>query len=148
MKIESKSRDGLTILELMIAIAILAIIIVALIPLVTFSYRSNKLSESSLGATYEGIDVMEEIYLISKELPYDKVADKLTQEGYTLINEENGVLEFSKYEDKFIYLKLKDEKDLVRVLLKIYRDKEMQDIESQYETLYTWTGKGVLIEDE
>ena len=58
---------------------------------------------------------------------------------------------YYKYKDKkYLYIEFneREEGNLIGVIVKIYKDKNMNELEVQYESLYSWIGRGILDEKQ
>lgn len=142
--IYKNNKKGLTLIELILSLALVGIIIIGFMPLFTLSAKNNSKSENTLESTYQGKDTMELIYYLSKNISYDKLEQELINRGYNFDN-KNDVFT-CKYDNKYIKLKNKEEGNLVRVITETYKDVSMTELESKYEVLYTWIGRGILNE--
>ena len=108
------NRDGLTLVEILIAITIIALIAAAFVPLFVLSAKSNVRSETVLDSTYVGRDAMELIYSLSKEVQYDQLADELVSLGYDKLPDNEFGLEYD--DNKYLVLKFIEEDDLIRAM--------------------------------
>lgn len=147
MKVLKKTKAGLTLIEIVLSLAIVGIIAVTFMPLFVMSAKTNTRSEVTLDSTYRGKDVMELAYSLSKTIPYNELDSKLVNEkGYTKFSDGTYYYE---YEDKkYLYIVFTEDGNLVRVVTQIYKDKNMDQLEIKYETLYSWIGRGILSEDK
>lgn len=135
-----KDIGGLTLIELIISIAIIGIIAIAFIPLFTMSAKANRKSETMLGSTYTGKDAMEYIYQISRETAYRDIGSKLIEKGYVETSQSN--IWEKKIDDKrHLKIEFKEEGNLIRTIVRVYKGEQ---VESQYESLFTWKGRGIL----
>ena len=134
-----KSRSGFTLIELILSIAIIGMIIVSFMPLFVMSAKNNNRSENMLSATYLGKDAMELAYHLSTTVPYNDLASELVDtEGY--INLSNGAYGIESGDEKYIHIQFTkgENEKLVKVLVKVYEDQRMNQLEVQYESLYFW----------
>lgn len=140
-----KSRAGLTLVELILSIAILGMIIVTFMPIFVMSAKTNSRSEVTLDSTYLGKDAMELAYDFSRTVPYNELKNKLINEkGFKEISSNKYSYE---YEDKkYLHISFTENGNLIKVVTKIYKHKSMNKLEVQYETLYSWIGRGILSE--
>ena len=138
------NRDGLTLSELLIAIPIIALIAAAFVPLFVLSAKSNVRSETVLDSTYVGRDAMEFIYGLSKEVQYEQLADELVSLGYDKLPDNEFGLEYD--DNKYLVLKFIEEDDLIRAIVRVYNNPDRNRVEVQYESLFTWLGRGILEE--
>ena len=146
MQIIKKDKSGLTLLEILLSIAIIGIILIAFISLFTISGKINIKSESILKSTYIGQNVMEIIHSASKNIEFDEFNTNLEEElgdNFLLDATRENIFIYREEEslEKFVKIKIEKEadmKNLIRVLVKIYDDKDLKTLEAQYETLYYW----------
>ncbi len=87
MKAAGRFNDGFTLIEILIAIAIIGVIAVTFMPLFVMSAKTNVTSETTLDSTYLGKDAMELAYELSREINYEDVESELDNKGYTKISE-------------------------------------------------------------
>lgn len=153
MKKIQKNRAGITLIELVLAIAIIGIIAVSFMPLFVISSNTNSKSEATLKSTYLGKDVMEVAYDLSKNIDYDKLEieleAKLDEKHHNKIpdNEKPDQDGFWYEKDnKYININFTPKGNLVEIIVKVYKDKSKNQLEVQYESLYSWKGKGILSE--
>ena len=138
------NRDGLTLVEILIAITIIALIAAAFVPLFVLSAKSNVRSETVLDSTYVGRDAMELIYGLSKEVQYDQLADELVSLGYDKLPDNEFGLEYDG--SKYLVMKFIEEDELIRTIVWVYDNPDRNRVEVQYESLFTWLGRGFLEE--
>lgn len=144
------NETGLTMIELLISIAVIGIIIVAFIPLFLMSAKTNTRSEVTLNSTYLGKDAMEVAYYLSKTVSYEsleeKLKEKLEKKEYIEISKDisENIYVYEYKDKKYLTIKFKEEGNLIRVIVKIYKDENMNKLESQYESLYSWFGRDIL----
>jgi type II secretory pathway pseudopilin PulG len=141
MKKTRNSESGLTLIELIISIALIAMILIAFLPMFIMSAETNTKSETTLDSTYLGKDAMEMAYDLSKnkEIFYEDLDNVLADEkGYS--KESNNAYSFEYSDKKYLYIIFdkEDNTNLVRVVVKIYKNNSMNQLEAQYETLYSW----------
>ncbi|MFA5535577.1 MAG: prepilin-type N-terminal cleavage/methylation domain-containing protein [Bacillota bacterium] len=147
MKCFKADSLGLTLIELLIALAIIVMIAVAFFPLFTLAARTNQKSEETLDATYLGKDVMEFAYGISREINFEGLEGELIKEGYEKLGPNIFGREYGDH--KFLELSFAEvgDNNLIRVIAKIYEDSSKSKLDVQYEALYSWKGRGILNED-
>ena len=134
-----KCKKGLTLIEIIVSIAIISIIAISFIPLFVMSAKSNANSEISLESTYLGKDAMELAYELSRTIEYGDLEDNLTDKGWYF--EEDGKFSIEFDDDKYLLMKFEEKDDnLVKILVKVYKGKDSNQLEAQYETLYIWGG--------
>lgn len=140
-------REGVTLIELIISIAIIGIIVVSFLPLFTMSAETNSRSRTTLNSTYIGKDTMELIYSLIQDNEKNKFDDlvsnineKIGEDSkYKRIKGKDGNI--YKYEDnKYVELRFKEEYNLIGVIVEVYADEEMNKLEVKYESLYPWNG--------
>ncbi|MGI6731032.1 MAG: type II secretion system protein [Anaerovoracaceae bacterium] len=153
MKQVTKNNAGLTIVELMVSIALIGIILAGFLPLFVMSANTNQRSETTLDSTYMGKDGMEFIYHLSREFPYEDLTEAILEQfseekmpHATLVNYSGHAsikkIEYEYRDDKSMNIELKPEGNLIRVEVKVYDDSSMNTVKAQYESLYSWTGRG------
>jgi len=135
-----KCKAGFTIIEVLLSIVIIGIIASVCLPIFTLSAKTNRQTEQTLDSTYLGQNAMEEVYHLSRSIPYEELANH----GYTYVK---GKYIYSHEYDSGKYLTIEIEKekennDLVRVIVKVYDNKDMNKLETQYESLYIWKELG------
>lgn len=140
-----KHKKGITLIEIIVSLALIGIIIIGFMPLFILSAKGNSKSENTLESTYQGKDTMELIYYLSKNITYDELEQKLKDRGYSL-DKAKGFFTYKYDDNKYTILKIKEENNLVRVIVENYKDINMTELEAKYESLYSWRGKGVLNE--
>lgn len=137
--IKSRSK-GFTLLEIMIAIALLGVIATALIPLFSLSAKLVGGAEDKLEATHSGMDTMELLYHLSSSSNFDLLETELIERGYAKNGE--GHYTYETDDQKYIDLEVQQEGSLVRVLVKVYGSIDQKELKSQYEALYRWKTEG------
>lgn len=146
MKNILKCKKGFTFLELILSIAIIGMIAVIFMPLFAMSAKNNNKSETTLDSTYIGKDAMELAYYLSKNVPYEKLEEELVSRGYNC-NSSDMTFGYEYEDKKYLNMKFCEEDNLVRVIVKVYKDKSLNELEAQYESLYSWIGRGILSEE-
>lgn len=134
-----KANAGLTLIELIISIALIGMIVVAFMPLFVMSAKTNIKSEVTLDSTYLGKDAMELAYYLSQNTPYKELEGELVDRGYSVDGSQN-TFGYEYSDKKYLNMKFSEDGNLVRVTAKIYKDKDMNQLEVQYESLYSWVG--------
>lgn len=140
------AKKGLSLIELMISIVIIVIILTVFMPLFMLSIRNNSTSDIMLNSTYLGKDTMELIYDLSRSVPYENIEDELVDNmGYTKEVSDNSY-SFEYDDGRYLNIKFDETENgnLIKVIVKIYGDRNMNGPEAQYESLYTWVGRGIL----
>lgn len=145
MKNIIKKRQGLSLLEIILTIAIIGIISVTFMPLFVMSSNINNKAEVALDSIYIGKDIMEKINYLSETIPYNELEDTLIyEEGYTRISDNIYTYE---YEDKkYAHVIFSESNNLINVIVRIYKDKNMDKLEVQYQSMYFWKEWGLLSE--
>lgn len=140
-----KKHGGYTLIELILSVTLIGLIAVAFIPLFVNSANTNNETETTLDSTYLGKDAMEMAYNLSRTVSYEDLTTELINRGYSWDKSKN-TFGYEYNDKKYLWIKFSEEGNLVRVIIKIYKDKSMKQIEVQYETLYSWVGRGILID--
>ncbi|MCD5325679.1 MULTISPECIES: prepilin-type N-terminal cleavage/methylation domain-containing protein [Pontibacillus] len=133
-----KSERGITLIEIIASIAILAIIILAFMPMFTQTMRTSSISTDILDATYLAQSKMEEVYHLSTTSTFDDAKSQI--EDMSLVETENSWYHYEQTtDDYYIYLSIKEpQNELSNVLVKVYRDNTKSKLESQMESIYRW----------
>lgn len=133
-----KSENGRTLIEIVVSIAVLAIIIVPFTSLFIQSSKSLNVSDEIMDATYVAQTVMEEVYHLSQTTSFppdnyppdidvvpdgDDYVTKMNLEGFHV------VLALSKDNSS---------SELVNVLTQVYDNSSNMKLESQMETYLLW----------
>lgn len=155
MRIIKKYRPGLTLIELVLAIAIIGMIIISFMPLFVMSAKNNNKSENILSATYIGKDAMELAYHLSNDEKviynglksehdpkvYKTLSTRLAEEGYRQLSDNTYAIESS--DQKYITIEFTEKGKLMNVLVKVYKEPGTLEnqLEAQYESLYFWKEK-------
>lgn len=116
-------KDGLTLIELIISIAILGLIIIPFLNTFVFSTTTNKKSADVLEATYIVQDILERRHEESRkggEIPSTGKYPDSHGSGY-------WIHEFVDVEE-----------NLVRLIVKVYADEGGKVLKSQMETYLLW----------
>jgi len=135
MRQRKRKGEGFTLIEVLITMALLAVIAVSFIPLFALSARTSSLAENKLDATHSGKDAMELLYHLSDTMAFEEMGDELVARGYLKSAENSYTMETS--EKKLIEITLEDQGDLIRVITKVYEDGAREKMESKYESYYT-----------
>lgn len=145
-----RAEAGLTVVEVILSLAIIGMIVVVFVPIFTMSAKTNEKSKVTLEATYIGQKAMEEIYsLISKSSSYEELKGRLEAKGYDLISDEDKEVVYESKAKKYLTLKLKKEGgDLIRVLVRVYKDETKEQLKAQYESLYILGREGIFGEGQ
>ncbi|MCB2355922.1 prepilin-type N-terminal cleavage/methylation domain-containing protein [Clostridium estertheticum] len=137
-------RKGMTLIEIIVSLAILAIIIVPFLNMFVQSTVTNKKSETILDATYVAQREMEYIYSISKSKTFIAGRLQLTDnDGFTQTNvSANNNYSYTKnvtgYFINIQIMRIVGRGNLVKLLVKIYDNSSMSKLESQMETILPW----------
>lgn len=135
-------RKGMTLIELILTIALIGIIAIGFVPLFAMSAKSNTKSEIVLDSTYLGKDAMELAYNLSKNIPLEDLKNEMVKRGF-IYDSSKDDFELECDDKKYLSMKFKEENSLIRVVVKIFKDKSMNQLEVQYESLYPWIGRGI-----
>lgn len=135
---------GMTLIEIIVSLALLAIVIVPFLTMIVNSTRTNRTSEDILDATYVAQSNMEELYSLSiSDDTFKQDLLQLSGNGFieTVIVTDKDY-NYTKEKDGF-YVKIeirgsKYEGNLVKVLVKVYNNSAMGKLESQMETILSW----------
>lgn len=141
-----RTRSGVTLIELILSIALISMIVVVLFSLFVMSSKINIKSEETLDSTYLGKDAMELAYDLSQTIFYDKLEEELVVIGYSF-DEFNQSFGYKYSDNKYLNIKFSEKGNLVKVFVEIYEDQNMNQLEVQYESLYSWKGRGILSEE-
>lgn len=139
----SRPEEGLTLIEVVAAMAILFIIIVSMLPMFAQSAQSNSFSKTIIDATYVAESNMETVYsVVAAEPSIDSAAAKLAGTAYQFVPtakdcDADQCLEKDDH-GHYVFIKLKSSEtnaDTVRVKVKVYKDDTKAVKEAQMETL-------------
>lgn len=137
------TRKGMTLIEIIISLALLAIIIIPFMTMFVHSTSTNSKSQNILDATYLAQNTMEELYSISISYPFSDGILQLTASGYTeTVIVSDDEYNFEKEQDGY-YIKIEIRNsaytgNLVKAVVKIYNNSSMNKLESQMETILSW----------
>lgn len=123
----------------MLSLAIILMIAVASLPLFTLSAKTNLRSEATLNYTYLGNDAMELICNLSRKINFEELENEMCKEGF-IKDSLNYIYTFEYEDEKYLIIKFSEEENLIRVVTKIYADKNTSKLKAQYEALYSWYG--------
>ncbi|NNU75975.1 type IV pilus modification PilV family protein [Clostridium estertheticum] len=138
------NRKGMTLIELIVSMAILAIILVPFMNMFLQSTVTNKKSETILDATYVAQSNMENIYSISKSKTFIAGRSQLIdndgfiETGELTDNDYNYTKNVTGYFIKVQIMRIDGKGNLVKLLVKIYDNSSMSKLESQMETIIPW----------
>lgn len=124
------NRKGMTLIEIIISLALLAIIVVPFLTLFVYSTVVTQKSEIVLDATYVAQRVIEDIYNESQDETIPIPSDGI---------EKNWDSWSGNY---WIYKEISVQSNLVSVLIKIYSDDSESQLEAQMETKLLWVYNG------
>ena len=122
----SSNRKGMTLIEIVVSVALLAIIVVQFLNMFLQSTVTTKKSEVIIDATYVAQRVMENIYNDSQAGTVDIPPAGVDEEW----DSWGGNYWVSK--------KISVENNLVSVIVKIYSDNAKLEHEAQMETKFLW----------
>ncbi len=118
----SSHRDGFTLIEIVVGIAILAIVMAAFLTFFAASFRLNTAVDNNSEASYLARSYMEQIYDESVGSSYASVTTKLTDATLYGFDRIGTTEEFDKTQDNY-YIRIRFEPDtggLYKVLVRIY----------------------------
>lgn len=123
------NQKGMTLIEIIVSLAILAIIIVPFLNMFLQSTVTTQKSKVMLDATYVAQSVMEDIY-----------NDSLNVDGKTPKPPSGIKKKWNSSDEKYwIYIKItSQDNNLVGVIVKIYADKSELELKAQMETKLLW----------
>jgi len=134
-----KNEQGLTLVEILASLVILAIIFISIISILNQSARTNKTSEEIIDATYVAQTEMEHIYKLSKDT--DKTIDSIHDYVKQTPN-GNWNVYHKQVEHNFFLEILEDRTDepMVRIVVRVYEisDTNKENPKAQMETLLKW----------
>lgn len=148
-----KNRLGLTLIEIILSIAILGIILVAFMPLLVMPAKTNSKSQTMIESTYIGSDTMELIYSQIQNNSISNFEDLSVHLNEKILDDEkydkgtkieDNIYTYEYENSKYIKVEFKEDGNLIGLLVKVYKDKDMNDteMEVQYESLYIWKESG------
>lgn len=140
-----RNRSGLTLVELILSIAIMGIIAITFMPLFVISSKTVNKSETTLDSTYLGKNAMELVYDLSRNFPYEKLEEELIKNGYEK-DVSNDIFCYKYNDKKYLDMRFTEKGNLIKVVVKVYKDETKDQLEVQYESLYPWFGRGILSE--
>lgn len=114
------NKEGLTLIEVIISLAILGIIIVPLLNMFVFSTVTNSKSEDILDATYVAQNIMEYRYAESKDGSLIPLSDEYPDPFDVDYWVDEEIVEVSS--------------NLIRVIVKVYSDSSKSELKAQMET--------------
>jgi prepilin-type N-terminal cleavage/methylation domain-containing protein len=124
-KLKNK-RDGLTLIEVILSLAILGIIIISFLNMFVFSTVTNSKSEDIMDATYIAQGRIEKRFGESKDrtVPIPLDIGKIY----------SGSIEGYWIEEEILNI----DDNLVRLIVKVYSDESKNKLEAQMETYLLW----------
>jgi len=125
---DSHGRQNLamTLVEVVVAIAILSIITLAFFPLFSHTAFNVRKAQSVVDAGYVAQSVLEDLYVRSKDSLYPAPPDG-TVKSYDEFGKGYWVVRTTSTED-----------DVVKAVVKIYSDSSEKELESQMEVHLIW----------
>ena len=133
------NENGLTLIEVLASVVILTLIITTFLMMFLQSAKTNKASEKIIDSTYYAQVEMENIYAISELTSFE---NRKTEMKNRLQYETSDSIHFIKDDSKskkYYEAKLEvEKKDLVRLIVRIYNNKDEKKLEAQMETLLAW----------
>jgi prepilin-type N-terminal cleavage/methylation domain-containing protein len=136
------TRKGMTLVEVIISMAILAIIIVPFLTMFVQSTVTTRKSEVILDATYVAQSNMEELYSLSISKTLSDSIIQLTDNDFEAIKVADRDYDCTKQGGAY-YIKIEIrgseyEGVLVKTLVEIYENSSMDKLEAQMETILSW----------
>lgn len=117
-----RNKEGLTLIEVLMAFTVLLIISVAFFHMFVFAASVNKKSEDILDATYVAQSILEERYAESK-------SGKPIPASSGLVPHPSGY---------WVRETVKKDGNLVGILVQVYTDAGGNQLEAQMETYFLW----------
>ena len=136
------SEKGLSMVEILTSIVILALIFISIITILNLTAKSNKTSEKIIDATYIAQQEMEYIY----EKSLDETSELETIPEYAKqSNDGNWFVYHKNIANSDYFLEIKEDRTefpMVRVVVKVYDVNDISKTEpkAQMETLLKWGG--------
>lgn len=97
-----KKSRGMTLIEIVIALAIFGMITVAIYPAFLVLAKMNLLSKANLSSNYIAQDVSETLFYYSQSLTNDELIDELVSaQGFTVDSHVDQIYTLSKTKDNF-----------------------------------------------
>ncbi len=97
-----KKSRGMTLIEIVIALAIFGMITVAIYPAFLVLAKMNLLSKANLSSNYIAQDVSETLFYYSQSLANDELIGELvSDQGFTIDSHVDQIYTLSKTEDNF-----------------------------------------------
>lgn len=136
-------EKGVTLVEILAAITILALIVLPLLSIFIQSAKTGKLSNNIMTATYEAQTQIEKIYHLSRTTHLSDSIKQLKADDFHYIDCEADFKNcFAKHQDKhFIVISIQrnqDESPMVDVVVKVFKSRAKNKLEAQMEDLVRW----------
>ncbi len=137
------ARKGMTLIEIIISLALLAIIIVPFLTMFVHSTSTNSRSQNIVDATYVAQSNMEELYSISTTYTFSTGLLQLTSNGYseTVVASGNDYDYVKEQDGYYIKIEIRNSAytgNLVKAIVKVYNNSSLDKLESQMETILSW----------
>ncbi len=137
------AQKGLTIIEMIISIALLAIITIPFLAMFVHSTSTNSKSQNILEGTHLAQTTMEELYYLSSSYSFSDGLSQLVDMSYVeaVIEHDNDYSYTKEQDGYYIKIELKNSAyagSLVKTVVKIYNNSSMEKLESQMETILSW----------
>lgn len=136
------NEKGLTLVEILASIVILALIFISIITILNLTAKSNQASQEIIDATYIAQQEMEYIY----EKSLDETSNLETISEYVKQpNDGNWFVYHKNVASSDYFLEIKEDRTefpMVRVVVKVYEINDISKTEpkAQMETLLKWGG--------
>jgi type II secretory pathway pseudopilin PulG len=132
------NEKGLSLVEVLASIVILTLLLTTFLMMFVQSAKTNKKSEEIIDATYVAQTEMENIYAASKN---SKFIDRDTEMTKLQFNSLDSKIYTSQQDNPYIEVvleKIEEGKKPIKVLVKVYNDKDEMKLEAQMETILLW----------
>ncbi|RKL65918.1 hypothetical protein CR203_17755 [Salipaludibacillus neizhouensis] len=139
------SQKGLSLLEVLISLTILAIVIIPISGLFIQSAKSIQVSDTILDETYIVQEYIETVTYYSKTIPFDQVSAQLTAEGFTEItSNEDTYAGYKVIDGEYITIKLEKneaQEGLISLIVGVSEVYPYDRFDTYMETILYWEGE-------
>ncbi|MGJ9383063.1 type IV pilus modification PilV family protein [Salipaludibacillus sp. CF4.18] len=139
------SQKGLSLLEVLISLTILAIVIIPISGLFIQSAKSIQISDTILDETYIVQEYMETVTYYSKTIPFDQVSAQLTAEDFTEItSNEDTYAGYKVIDGEYITIKLEKneaQEGLISLIVGVSEVYPYDRFDTYMETILYWEGE-------